>query len=142
MLHDPPPILKEFVRDKPGPFKQFVRGNSSSAPGSPVVLEQQEAASLKLPTARKANVFQNMMEAKQNLQPKYKNKKYKKGPRGGVDITLKPIPGIKKIKSPIASVVASDKPTQGSPKRDRDTMEGKIEENQSDSTQKETEINE
>jgi hypothetical protein len=142
MLHDPPPPLKEFVRDNSGPFKQFVRGNSNSAPESPVVLEQQEADSLTLPTARKANVFQNMMEAKQSHQPKYKGKKTKKGPRGGVDIILKPIPGITKLKSPIANVVATDKPTQGSPKRNRDTMEGKIEDKQNDSTQQAIETTE
>jgi hypothetical protein len=83
-----------------------------------------------------------MMEAKQSHQPKNRNKKTKKGPRGGVDITLKPIPGITKIKSPIANVVATDKPPQGSPKRSRDTMEGKIEEKQSESTQQENEITE
>jgi hypothetical protein len=104
----------------PPPFSQLP--GSTSQPQSPIVLKQDGNESISLPTIRKGNVFHQMMLAKQTRQNKTKNKRGKKD----TPFSLKPIPGITKIKSPTTQVVNASKLTNiGSPKRDRDTMEEK-----------------
>jgi hypothetical protein len=109
----------------PIPFSQFAGSISASPQQSPVTLQQEDNECVSLPTVRKGNVFQEMMIAKHTRN---KGKKSKNGAKGRPVFLNKPIPGITKIKRPISDVVSASKLsafTNSSPKRDRDTMEGK-----------------
>ena len=94
----------------------------------PTILQQEDSESVSLPSVRRGNVFQQMMIAK-HARFENKKKSHKKKAKKGHPILLeKPFPGITKIKSPISNAVNASTLTTSecsSPKRNRDTMEGK-----------------